>query len=206
MTTSSATRRDVQEWSPVAVRLLQGVVEFDDERMWDLVLRHRSTLESYLARIGLILVVDAADGYAFVRQSKEGELGEEAADIPKLLRRRILGYSATVLSVLLREELRRSDEQVDRPRCTVELGTLYDTWRTFVPGSNDDKTTRRDFDAALATVREVGFIRPLGESKETIEVRRVIKARLPVEELERLRDDLQREVERRAETVRKDNE
>lgn len=198
-------KRDVQEWSPAAVRLLQGVVEFDDERIWNLVLRCRSPLESYFARIGLVLIVDETDGYAFIRQAKEGELGDDVGELPRLLRRRTLGYGATVLSVLLRDELRRSDEQVDRTRCTIELTTVYEAWRMFFPSGTDETIPRREFAAALASVRDVGFVRALGDSAETVEVRRVIKARLPIEELERLRDELQLEIIRRSGAERKDN-
>lgn len=200
------TTRDIQEWSPAAVRLLQGVVEYDDERFWGLVREHQSPLESYFAKLGLVLIVDNDDGYAFVRQARPDELGDEASTLPRLLRRRPLTYGATVLSVILRDELRRSDEQVDRSRCTVEINTIYDTWRTFFPDISDGKIIRNHFESALSHVTDVGFVRPLGDSVETIEVRRLIKARLPVDELEQLRDELLREVSRRRESARASHE
>jgi hypothetical protein len=51
---------------------------------------------------------------------------------------------------------------------------------------------RRELSAALARLEELGFVRKLGGGPGSWEVRRVLKARLPVAELERLRDELAR--------------
>ena len=58
---------EFREWSVAAVHLLQGVVEADGARSWNLVLSNRSPLESYFARIGLRLVVDEIEGYSYLR-------------------------------------------------------------------------------------------------------------------------------------------
>ena len=47
---------EFRDWSIAAVRLLQGVVYHDEEVNWDRILKHRSTIESYFGRLGLLLV------------------------------------------------------------------------------------------------------------------------------------------------------
>src|SRR5688572_20070142 len=97
---------EFKDWSIAAVRLFQGVVYADDARTWDIVLRSRSQLDAHFARVGLVLVVDEAEGYAYVRQWSDEECPEGYEQLPKLIRRVPLGYGPTLLAVLLRDELR----------------------------------------------------------------------------------------------------
>src|SRR5690349_8838568 len=102
---------EYREWSIAAVRLFQGAVYADDESVWNTVLSFQSPLESYLARLGLLLVVDESEGMAYIRQAHSDELPEGYERLPKLFRRARLGYWVTLLCALLREELRRFEEE-----------------------------------------------------------------------------------------------
>ena len=76
-----------------AVRLLQGVVYSSDQRPWEQVLSYRSNLEDYFSRIGLVLVVDEADGLAYLRQYSDDERSATGDALPRLFRRMPLTYS-----------------------------------------------------------------------------------------------------------------
>lgn len=65
---------EFREWSIAAVRLLQGVVEMEDGRAWDLLLSNIPPIEQYFARMGLHLVVDESEGLAYLRQFSEESL------------------------------------------------------------------------------------------------------------------------------------
>lgn len=191
---------EFREWSIAAVRLLQGVVYSDDEGIWNTVLTCQSVLESYLARLGLILVVDEQEGLAYVRQGGQEELPEGYERLPKLFRRSRLGYWVTLLCVLLREELRRFEEEnLDNERCVIEINALFDQWHAFFPMAYDDVRQRRELDASLAKLSELGFVRKFGDEPESWEIRRILKARLPVSELEDLKSQLLAAAARRAE-------
>ena len=111
---------EFRDWSIAAVRLLQGVVYLDDGPVWGFVGSNRSRLEEYFARLGLALVVDDSEGFAFLRQLDEEELGEGYERLPKLFRKTRLSYDTTLLCVLLRDELRRFEEEpVDDQRCSI---------------------------------------------------------------------------------------
>ena len=53
---------EYREWSIAAVRLLQGAVYADDSRIWDVLMRSQSPLESFFGRLGLLLIVDEPEG------------------------------------------------------------------------------------------------------------------------------------------------
>jgi hypothetical protein len=182
---------EFRDWSVAAVRLLQGAVYSDDSRIWDIVLGSQSHLETYFGRLGLLLVVDEPEGLAYLRQASEDELPEGYERLPKLFRKTRLGYDATLLCVLLREELRRFEEEdVHNERCVVEMTVLFDLWTTFFPSQGDQVRQRRELSQALSKLDDLGFISKFNDEPETWEIRRILKARLPAAELECLKAQL----------------
>ena len=187
----SAAQPEFREWSIAAVHLLREVAYSDDLRVWPIVLSSQTQLESYFARLGLILVVDEPEGLAYVRQMVESEQPEGYEQLPKLIRKTRLGYDATLLCVLLREELRRyEEEEVHNERCVIEMDGLFEQWKTFFPPQADEVRQRRELSAALRKLEDLGFSRRLNDNPECWEVRRILKARLPVAELESLKRQL----------------
>ncbi|MDF1754149.1 MAG: DUF4194 domain-containing protein [Verrucomicrobiales bacterium] len=186
---------DYQSWSLAAVKLLQDVVySLDDVRVWSEILRSRNRIQDYFARIGLVLVVDESNGYAYLRQldTDNESLAKEYADLPKLYRQSRLGYGASLICVILREALRRYEsEEFDSDLCVVEEDELFEQWKVFFPEQSDEKKQFRDFIAALRQASEAGFARKLPKTEPAAwEVRRIIKAKLNAQRLEQLRDDL----------------
>jgi hypothetical protein len=179
-----------KDWSVAAVRLLQGPV-YSDETAWDVLLRFHSALSDYFARIGLILVVDEPEGLAYIRQLTDDEAPDEYQSLPRLFRRTRLGYETTLLCVLLRDELRRfEEEELDNRRCIVELAELLDQWKMFFPRGEDEVRLQKSLDVAMRKLESLRFVSRFGEGQGSWEVRRILKARLPVNELERLKEQL----------------
>jgi hypothetical protein len=184
----AAEMPEFREWGVAAVRLLQGVVYADEPRVWEAVLASHSQLATYFARLGLLLVVDEPEGLAYLRQLSDDELPDGYDRLPKLFRRTRLGYDETLLCVLLREQLRRFEEEdLHNERCVVEAAALFDRWRTLSPARHDEVRARRELSAALRKLEDVGFVRKLADEPEAWEIRRILKARLPVAELEGLK-------------------
>lgn len=180
------------DWSPVAVRLLQGVVYHDDGReMWEQLLENVSPLTEYFGKLGLLLVVNEPDAMAYLRQLDEDEIPADYPSMPRLFRRTPLGYDATLLCVLLRDELRQYEEEdVQNERCVVSQMDLLSMWEAFFPDQTDSVRLNRSLTAALRKMEELKFVRPFEKDPPTWEIRRIIKARLPLADLERLRISL----------------
>jgi len=180
------------EWGAVAVRLLQGVVYHDDNSdTWECLLRSVSQLTDYFAKIGLHLIVDEADAMAYLRQPEDDEIAPESDHVPRLFRRSPLTYEATLLCVLLRDELRQFEEEdVQNERCVIAQSDLLSVWQAFFPESSDSVKLNRGLTAALRKLEDLKFVRQFEKEPPSWEVRRIIKARLPLAELERLRQSL----------------
>jgi hypothetical protein len=178
-------------WSLAAVHLLQGHVDSDQSKVWDAILQGRSPLELHFARLGLDLVVDETEGIAYLRQIPDDDLPAGYDQLPKLFRSVRLGYDATLLCILLRDEYRRFEEEdLDNQRCVIETSVLADQWQSFFPPHDDEVRVRRDLSAALRKLEALGFIKKFATKPEAWEVRRMLKARLPLSELESLRQQL----------------
>jgi hypothetical protein len=174
-----------------AVRLMQGVVYAQDQDVWDILLSYESDLTDYFARVGLVVVVDRSEGLAYLRQLGDGERVAGYERLPRLFRRTALGYDATLLCVLLRDEYRRfEDEDLENERCVVEVETLADSWKSFFPAESDDVTLRKRLNTTLKKLEELKFVVRFESDNDEWEIRRILKARLPLDELELLRDRL----------------
>lgn len=186
-------------WAPAAVRLLQGIVYHDDAGdTWERILSGVTPLTDYFARIGLQLIVNEEDGMAYLRQIDPETLPPEYPPIPKLFRSVRLTFEASLLCVLLREELRRFEEEIHRDgRCVVTQSALLEVWQSLVPEENDDVRANRNLGGQLRKLEELKFVRQFDKEPPSWEVRRILKARLPLQELERLRGDLEAELKRR---------
>lgn len=174
-----------------AVRLMQGVLYAEDETAWEILLSYESDLVDYFARVGLAVVIDRGEGLAYLRQLGDEERLGGYERLPRLFRRTPLGYDATVLCVLLREEYRRfEDEDLENERCVVGLDTLLDGWKSFFSAESDEVQLRKRLHAMLKKLEELKFVARFESENDEWEVRRILKARLPLEELELLRNRL----------------
>ena len=180
------------EWSAAAVRLLQGVVYHDDNaKTWDALLRSVTPLTDYFAKLGLLLIVDETDGMAYLRQLDEEDGSPEYESVPRLFRRTPLGYDATLLCVVLRDLLRQFEEEdVQNERCVFSQHELMEIWKAFFAEQQDEVRLNRALGSALRKLEDLKFVRQFEQEPPSWEIRRIIKARLPLADLERLRASL----------------
>jgi len=185
-----------ETWSGVAVRLLQGVVYHDDsQENWNTLLRSVSPLADYFSKIGLMLILNENDGMAYLRQASTDDLASDQGTIPKLFRRVPLGYEATLLCVLLRDELRQFEEEdLSNERCVIAQHDLMVLWQAFFPEQTDEVRLTRVLVSALRKLEDLKFVRQFESEPPTWEVRRILKARLPLDDLERLRATMSEQV------------
>jgi hypothetical protein len=174
----------------VKVRLLQDAVYSEDMELWATLLRYRQHIENYFQEIGLQLVVHEEDGFAYLRQADQ----EEGATIPRLFRRDKLARGVAIVGVVLRERLLQFDEKIhDESRLTVAKEEIIQMVAPFFPETNDEIKADKRIEAAINKAEEMRLLRKLPgiNGDERYEVRRIIKARFPVETLKALREQLE---------------
>jgi hypothetical protein len=177
----------------VQAQLLVAPVYHEDISLWETLRAERDHISHYFRQIGQELVIDEAEGYAFLRQIEPD--GEER--VPRIGRRQVLGYTATLLLVCLREELARFDASPgDSTRLVRTKQQLRELVGQFLRESNNQVRDLRTVDGAIKRLEELSFLRTLGAAEsETFEIMRILKARFGPSELESVKDRLKRHAE-----------
>lgn len=172
----------------VVVNLLKGVIYVSDEKVWDLLLLHKTKVSGQLGSLGLILVLDEHEGYAFVRQvDADDQVDAGYKELPKIFHRKRLGYGASILAVILRDELRKFDEsEMDSLRASVESERLYELWVGMVKEQSDERKSRREFNKCLSKMEDIGFIKRITKDADDYELKRILKARISINYLQEL--------------------
>lgn len=190
-------RADAQEaaLSVLAVTLLKGVLQReDDERLWASLLRLQARVRDVVGVLGLVLVVDEAEGHAFLRSRPEDEADADASDaagsparLPRLVARRPLSYPVSLLLALLRKKLAEFDAGGGDTRLVLSLDDIVETVRVFLPDGPNEARLVDQVESHVNRIVELGFLRRLASAAGSaassaaggtslFEVRRILKA------------------------------
>ncbi|MCG5051540.1 MAG: DUF4194 domain-containing protein [Myxococcales bacterium] len=163
--------------SHVLVALLKGVLDrHHDPVLWQVLLERQADVREHLGMLGLEVVLDDAEGSAYVRQRTPTE---DEAPLPRLVARRPLSYPVSLLLALLRKKLVELDAESGERRLIVGRDTLVDMLRVFLPSSANEARFVDRVDAHINKIIELGFLRRLsGQSgqENQFEVQRIVKA------------------------------
>jgi len=124
--------------SVLVISLLKGVVyQAGDASLWHALLNLQTRVRDYVAVLGLELVLDEAEGYSFLRALQESE-EEGAAKLPRLVARRPLTFSVSLLLALLRKKLAEFDVTGGDTRLVLTRDQLVELVRVFLPDTSNE--------------------------------------------------------------------
>jgi Domain of unknown function (DUF4194) len=161
--------------SSAVITLMKGVVYRDThERAWKHLLQLQPRVRDYVDVLGLQVVIDEAEGYAFLRQRPSDE--SEADPVPRLIPRRALSFHVSLLLALLRKKLAEFDAQGGDSRLMLTRDQIAELLRVFLPATSNEARLIDKIDEHIGKVERLGFLRPVKNAEQTYEVRRVLKA------------------------------
>lgn len=159
---------------PVLVALFQGVLYQEASApTWQSLLDLQARVRDYCRVIGLELILDEAEGYAYLRQCPATP---GTPDVPRLIQRRALSFPVSLILVLLRKKLAEFDVTGADTRLVVSREDLADHMRLFLPDTANEARLLDRMETHLNKVVELGFLRRLRGQEGQYEVRRIIKA------------------------------
>lgn len=180
--------------SGVVVPLLKGVVYREsDAVLWNALVDVQARVRDYVAVLGLELVLDEAEGHAFLRSRPDEDGGSEAGDAdardgpapPRLIARRPLSFPVSLMLALLRKKLAELDAGGGDTRLVLTRDEIVEMIRVFLPDTSNEARLIDRIDAHLNRVVELGFLRRMRTgptapartgARMTFEVRRILKA------------------------------
>ncbi|WP_431189996.1 DUF4194 domain-containing protein [Desulfurivibrio dismutans] len=168
-----------RELAALVVPLLKGVLYREDEpSRWQSLLNLQARVRDYVAVLDLELLLDEAEGYAFLRSRPEDEQEPTTAKAPRLMVRRQLSFPVSLLLALLRKKLAEFDAGAGGGDSRLVLGReeIVELIRVFLPAGSNETRLFDQVDSHLNKIADLGFIRRLRGSEPMWEVRRIIKA------------------------------
>lgn len=161
--------------SLAVIPLMKGVVYRDgNEAAWQQVQQMQTQVRDYVGVLGLQVVIDEAEGYAYLRQRPADD--DEAGQLPRLVPRRSLSFHVSLLLALLRKKLAEFDAQGGDTRLMLTRAQIVEMLRVFLPETSNEARLVDQIDIHIGKATDLGFLRPVKNAEQLYEVRRILKA------------------------------
>jgi hypothetical protein len=184
-------KQPILPFTPVFIKLLKGPVEYVEKTTWEQLLQYQAELTRFLQTLGLVLVLEKDDGYAYLEQSRL----DEEDNVAGWVRRIQLGYEESILLVLLRDMMAEFEvgeastrELIKKRREIKEYAELF-----FKENPSRVKFIR-DLDRLIDRVEELDFLEKVEAGdlydEQKYRIKKIIKARVDNELLENFKQQL----------------
>ncbi|MBV4356254.1 DUF4194 domain-containing protein [Pinibacter aurantiacus] len=187
------TQTKILPYTQVFIKLLKGPVEYIEKNTWEKLLQYKSELAVFVQQLGLTLVLDEEDGYAYVKHTISEEDDDAAVS---WMQRRSFTYDESVLLVLLRDMMAEfevgeatSRELIKKRREIKEYAELF-----FKENASRVKFIR-ELDRLIDRAEENGFIDKMENNdildEQKFRIKKIIKARVDGEILDQFKQQLE---------------
>ncbi|MBS1663353.1 MAG: DUF4194 domain-containing protein [Bacteroidetes bacterium] len=184
-------KQPILPYTPVFIKLLKGPIEYLEKTAWEQLLQYQTELTRFLQQLGLVLVLEKDDGYAYLEQTRL----DEEDNVAGWVRRIQLGYEESILLVLLRDMMAEFEvgeastrELIKKRREIKEYAELF-----FKENPSRVKFIR-DLDRLIDRVEELDFLEKVENSdlldEQKFRIKKIIKARVDNELLENFKQQL----------------
>lgn len=180
MNPSDTETRTPEELPAVVTRLFKGVLYAEnDEKIWQSLLGLVPHVRDYVSVLGLDLILDESEGYAFLRSREDPD-----GTLPRLIARRTLTFNVSLLLALLRGRMLEFDTNSSEVRLIMTEQEIADMVSVFLPETSNEAKVLDRLGTDIKKVVELGFLRRLKGQADTYEVARILKAYVDAQWLE----------------------
>ena len=174
--TSTSTPSGELDLPLVVTSLMKGVVYRDDQEIpWRHLLSLQSQVRDHVQVLGLVVVIDETEGYAFLRSAPVDPEVEESSAL-RLVARRPLSFHQSLLLALLRKRLAQFDADASDTRLILTRDQIVEMLTVFMPARSTQTRMVDQIDSHIAKAIDLGFLRRVQGSEGIFEVRRILKA------------------------------
>lgn len=190
----SQLQENLKPYSKAIVKLLKGIVDRKDT-IWSEIINYQPDIQSYLNQIGLELIVNENDGYAFLKQF---EIDNEGNTIGIVSRRQV-GFETSIILVILRQIIEDFDsnpiESVSDKFITHS--ELIEEIELFLSEKYNKVQFLKDIDKYIKRVVELGYLRETqsNDSEPKYKIHKIIKEKVTLDILKEFKEKLQEYVE-----------
>ncbi|MGE3341699.1 MAG: DUF4194 domain-containing protein [Candidatus Altimarinota bacterium] len=194
------------EYASALKGLIKGAIYREDAVAWNQIVTYTNPIKAFFEKLSLDVLVDEQEGFAFLK-SVSSDDGKDAAG--GLVVRRALSRNATALCVILREEL-HSWERSEREdqACVLTRKQLREKMLPYTRLAEDDSKFHSLVDTAITQACDSQLLRLVNVEKGTdrrddqqFQIQRIIKARLPINDLIQIKNKLTQPEEPESEEI-----
>jgi hypothetical protein len=182
-TSAAAQPAAAADLSVLLISLLKSVLYRDgDERLWANLLNLQARVRDYVAVLNLDLVLDEAEGYAFLKGRPEPADDDPSPRLPRLVARRPLSFPISLMLALLRKKLAEFDAGGGDTRLVLSRDEIVELVRVFLPDGPNEAKLIDQIETTINKVVDLGFLHKLkpaagaAAGPGVYEVRRILKA------------------------------
>ena len=167
------------------IHLLKGVFYKEDNpnAFFELETNSFAAIKDYLQTIGLDIVVDSNEGYAYIK-NKIYEDDEET--LPKLIQSRELSYKVSLLLVLLRKNIAQYEMQNENEKPIITKEDIINQMLLFLDIKFNEVKIKKEIESTIKKVEDLGFLKKLKNKDEVYEIKPTIKSFVNIEFLEEI--------------------
>lgn len=185
----------IQPYSKAVVRLLKGTVN-KKHNVWSDVILYKKEIAKYISVIGLDLVIQEEDGYAFVKQF----VIDEDNNTLGLVTRRAIGFEVSVVLVILRQML----EEFESNPIEIQSATKYilkEDLKTeierFLPQKYNTVQFLKDLDSHINKIVDLKYLKEVSENdgEPKYIIHKIIKDKVSLDTLNDFKNQLEAYVE-----------
>src|ERR1700753_1943778 len=186
-----AEKTTLLPYTPVFIKLLKGPVEYLEKSSWEQLLTYQTELTKFLQGLGLTLVLEKEDGYAYLEQIRL----DEEENVAGWVRRIPLGYEESILLVLLRDMMTEFEVGEVSSRELIKKRREIKEYAELLFKENPSRVRFiRDLDRLIDKAEEMDFLEKVENSdlpdEQKFRIKKIIKARVDNEVLENFKQQL----------------
>lgn len=175
-------------FAKTVILLFKGPLYDDQKKEWEELLIYFEEVRAYLEKIGLNLILNENDGFAYLDQ-----INSEESALPRIISSRKLSWEVTLLCVLLRQKLDEFDlKDMDSRKLFLTKSELKAEIELFLDENNNRSRLLDKLDSYIKQVVDLGYLKAVGTEdleqpeRARYEVRRIIKGRFNSDELQQI--------------------
>lgn len=195
----------IRKWSGCLNKIRQKgyLYEEDDSKYWDILKTYRKEITVHFAEEGLKLDMYDADGFARLNEITEDDTAawihahpessvEFEYGIPSNLTKTQYSLGQAIVLVILRQKMQTYREDMTSDICLISRQEIWENYAILSPEKNDEIKVRNSVDRYINDMCDDGYIRPVADSENDFEVRKIIEYRITVEKLKEFAEALKK--------------
>jgi hypothetical protein len=169
----------------VFIKLVKGPVDYTDKSIWEKLLQYKKELTAFLPQMGLQLVLDEEDGYAYVVQTSQ----EDDDNAVSWITRRSLTYEESIMLILLRDMMAEFETSESSNRELIRKRREIKEYAELFFKENASRVKfLKEVDRLIDKAAAFGFLALVDDQEvldeQRFQIKKIIKAKITSEQMD----------------------